>query len=293
MQKFKIVIITLVFGLTPLFTTSLEDVLFDPEYDSDYYMYCHTEIPSGETWTLAYDFLNELIDEMNAIQNLSSEMHMLQKEMNEMAAECTLDPPNCRTVCTLVCGEYGCTCIANTCVGAPCTHREKIGQHYARIRSNEQQIQVHRQNVDDMMNKNDVDLCKGIGEDIDLNKDIRLDVVHHYPGLAPEVVYNETEKCEKDEDPEEGSAKWRWLTRREYIQRKLDFARMHFMSCHSVMDLRDDISEEEASEIEILMSCYEALAYVEDMELNSKYFEEVDDKRIYICTDPHNWFCCQ
>lgn len=293
MSKFRLIIIISILIFNPL---SISSEIFSGweetvtvNYDSEYYMTCHTEIPSGETWTLAYDFLNEILEEVDEIRKLSDRMYILQQEMNEMASECTLDQPNCNPVCVLVCGEESCTCSSRTCTGTPCSHKEKINSHYLEIRSKEQQIQVHRQNIEDILNKQDVDLCEGVNEDIDLNRDIRLDVRDE----SGSVVYNETEKCKRDENSKEGSASWRWLTRREYIKRKLDFTRMFFMGCNAFMDYGEDISEEEASEIEMLLSCYEALAFVEDMELNSKTFIEQGDQKLYICTDPHNWFCCQ
>jgi len=290
-KELKIIIIIAVLIFNPLSINS-ENFSGAVDYSSDdeYYMFCHTEIPSGETWTLAHDLLDEIIFEINEIQKLSDQMYVLQNEMNELASECTLDSPNCQTNCVLVCGKESCYCSSRACSGSPCSFKKEIQEHYSSIRSKEQQIQVHRQNIDDMLNKQDVDLCEGINEKIDLNSDIRLDVKK--VGNR-EVVYNETEKCKNNVDSKEGSASWRWLTRREYIKRKLDFTRMYFMGCHAFMDYDDSLTEEDASEIEMLLSCYETLAFVEDMDLNSKTFTEEDGRKLYICTDPHNWFCCQ
>ena len=267
----------------------------EEEIEIDYEkLKCGREIPVGEAMEKTWEFLEEIIRELERIEANSYYLIKTQEEMEELAKKCSME--NCTPACEEVPiydvwgGEplyY--QCLRQPCKGDPCD-KEKIEELFSEITNFNEEIQAAKEKLDKLIYKSVEPLCTKENEDIrTLGEKIRC-VANPFCweltretllSLLPEDFLEKINLCPS-------------ITVQKAIGRKLDLSRAEFDNCYiSPADIEKVILGEKTGKY--LFNCPFVLE--QDFPRYTKTLEEMEIEgeetiEMPICTSFYNWFCC-
>lgn len=253
---------------------------------------CGREIPVGEAMEKTEELLEEITRELEKIEVNSYDLIEKQKEMEELAKNCSME--NCTPKCeTITIKGAAIVCIPKPCQGDPCPEKEKVEELFIEITNLNKEIQEAKDKIDKLINKSVEPLCIKENEDIRTNVEKARCKVDR---LLPNPICLEwtLEKIlSSDFLPDWLMKACPVITVQEAISRKLNLSRGEFDECYvHPEDVEYIILGESTGKY--LLDCQRV-----EKENHPRYTKtEIEIKKegekikIPVCTSPYNWFCC-
>lgn len=215
---------------------------------------CGREIPSGEAMELTWEFLMEVNEKIEEVKEYAISMGAAQRRMNNLALQCDIE--NCTPSCSWDYDEEDYWCVSDNCSGDPCP-LEEIEEEFNKVEEMKEKIEVTEEEIysliDGFFNENTESVT------LKTNEDIRR-------------------------VGEMGN-----ITRHELIGRKTSLSRDDFDDCQMT---KISMEAMERGEVTGKYSFTCPLVIKEDYPRYTKTEEDIDGKKIPLCTSNFNWFCC-
>jgi len=248
----------------------------DEEEEEKGRLLCGKEIPVGEAMEKTGELLEEIARELEKIEANSYYLIETQKEMEELAALCSME--KCTPKCEAIIIE-GATvaCISKPCQGQPCPEKEKIEKLFIKITNFNEGIQEAKDKLyrliyeeveplcikenEDIRNSWEESRCKGNLLCWDWPREKITEKILEL-GILPDWL----QVCPR-------------ITIQEAIRRKLNLSRGEFEKCYVPAAELEKVGK-------ILLNCDTVMSQ------NLPRETKTEEKGIPVCTSSHNWFCC-